>query len=78
MASLRYWEVGVQAVRVGDTAVTVSLKSAIIDSGTTAIVMPDADVTAIHRVGTPNLKKLCEEHKAIFGKMRCATPLLIG
>ena len=46
----RYWQVGLTGVTLGGEDVGVQAVSAIIDSGTTAIVMTNPDARAINSV----------------------------
>ena len=46
----RYWEVALGGITVGSSSVQITAKSAIIDSGTTAIVMQNSDAASIHSV----------------------------
>lgn len=47
---LRYWTVALDGAQVGGRAVALGAQEAILDSGTTAILVSSADAAAIHEV----------------------------
>lgn len=47
----RYWTVALSGAKVGGQAVTLEATTAIMDSGTTAILVSAVDASAIHAVG---------------------------
>ena len=49
---LRYWTVALDGAKVGDQAVALGAQEAILDSGTTAILVSSADAAAIHEVSS--------------------------
>lgn len=66
----RYWEVDLSGIMVGSSSAQTGIQSAIIDSGTTAIVMQNSDAAAIHSVrdltewfsSLDKMKKWCQHH----------------
>jgi len=51
----RYWTVGLDSIAVAGVVQTVTARTAILDSGTTAILVGADDASAIHAVRRPSL-----------------------
>lgn len=56
-----FWEIGVDNVGVDGTELGIAGKSAIIDTGTSFILMPEPDATSVHDL-IPNYKKSGETY----------------
>ena len=68
----RYWTVALDGAQVGGRAVALGAQEAILDSGTTAILVSSADAAAIHEVSSLT-HVACHSHAA-----SCSVKVCLG